>query len=189
MAYWESISSGLGIAGRRRASISRRELRGRALAGTLPERSTPSKTLKRMRLAARSAAFGRELEMPREAGLLRGETVEVDLTTRETNAAGRALARRDGEARCAAALKQPARAPGIDTLARAALAKPARERPGKETNKDWVQPPIGAGRSRRQPASRAAVASQASRGWRSRGIRIAAVRARPPDHAPGEPTP
>ena len=84
--------------------------------------------------------FSRVLELPRGSGPLGGETLGVDSTTLEANAAMRSVARRDDGTGYEEWLEEMARAPGIETPAREDLKKLDRKRPKKGSNKDWAHP-------------------------------------------------
>ncbi len=140
VGYLEGIGSERGIAWRCRDSISLREFLGYGLARTPPEHSTLSKTRKRLSLEVHGAVFGWVLERLRGSGLLKGDTVGVDSTTLEANAAMRAIVRRDDGTEYDAWLEQLAKASGIETPTRQDLAKLDRKRAKKGSNTDWKHP-------------------------------------------------
>ena len=102
---------------------------GYGLAENPPEHSTLSKTRKRLSVDAHAAVFGFVLERLRVSGLLRGNTLGVDATTLEANAAMRTIVRRADGTDYEAWLAQLARASGIETPTREDLAKLDRKRP------------------------------------------------------------
>ena len=81
------------------------------------------------------------LERLSGAGLVRGQTVGVDATTLEANAAMRSIERRDTGASYEAFVQRLAEASGIETPTRAALARFDRSRKGRKTsNTAWQSP-------------------------------------------------
>jgi transposase len=75
-----------------------------------------------------------------EEGLLEGQTVSVDATTLEANAALRNIVRRDTGQRYEEYLKQLAEAAGIENPTREQLARFDRKRKKKASNRDWTHP-------------------------------------------------
>ena len=140
VGYLEGIGSERGIAWRCADSFSLREFLGYGLAENPPEHSTLSKTRKRLSVDAHAAVFGFVLERLRVSGLLRGNTLGVDATTLEANAAMRTIVRRADGTDYEEWLAQLARASGIETPTREDLAKLDRKRPKKGSNQDWVHP-------------------------------------------------
>ena len=140
VGYLEGIGSERGIAWRCADSFSLREFLGYGLAENPPEHSTLSKTRKRLSVEAHAAVFGFVLERLRVSGLLRGNTLGVDATTLEANAAMRTIVRRADGTDYEEWLAQLARASGIETPTREDLAKLDRKRPKKGSNRDWVHP-------------------------------------------------
>jgi transposase len=76
----------------------------------------------------------------KDAGLVKGETVGVDATTLEANAAMRSIVRRDTGEAYAAFLEQLAKESGIETPTREDLARFDRTRKNKASNDDWENP-------------------------------------------------
>jgi transposase len=74
------------------------------------------------------------------AGLVKGKTIGVDATTLEANAALRSIVRRDTGESYQDFLTTLAKASGIKTPTRAALARLDRKRKKKGSNKDWTHP-------------------------------------------------
>lgn len=79
-------------------------------------------------------------QLLKESGLLSGQTLGVDATTLEANAAMRSIVRRESGMAYTAWLEQLARSSGIETPTRADLAKLDRNRARRGSNKDWVHP-------------------------------------------------
>ena len=80
------------------------------------------------------------LGMLAEEGLLKGNTVAIDGTTLEANAALRSIVRRDNGAGLRDFLKGLAKESGIETPTREQLAKLDRKRKKKGNNDDWKNP-------------------------------------------------
>lgn len=79
--------------------------------------------------------------MSPKKGLLRGQTLGIDATTLEANAAMRSIVRRDTGESYEDFLKRLAQASGIETPRRADLARFDRRRKNKKTsNDDWQNP-------------------------------------------------
>jgi len=75
-----------------------------------------------------------------EHGLLRGQTIGIDATTLEANAALRSIVRRDSGEQYEEFLRRLAEESGIHTPTRAELAKLDRKRAKKGSNEDWTHP-------------------------------------------------
>jgi hypothetical protein len=80
------------------------------------------------------------LKVLAEEGLLKGNTVAIDGTTLEANAALRSIVRRDTGEAYDDFLKRLAKESGIETPTREQLAKLDRKRPKKGSNDDWENP-------------------------------------------------
>jgi transposase len=75
-----------------------------------------------------------------DAGLVKGQTIGIDATTLEANAALRSIVRRDTGDTYQDFLTQLAQSSGIDTPTREDLARLDRKRTKKGSNEDWVNP-------------------------------------------------
>lgn len=84
--------------------------------------------------------FAWVLRVLAEQGLLKGETLGIDATTLEANAALRSIVRRDTGEGYQEFLKRLAKESGIETPRREQLAKLDRKRPRKGSNEDWEHP-------------------------------------------------
>ena len=140
VGYLEGLGSERGIAWRCADSISLRAFLGCGLTKNPPDHSSVSRTRRRLSVETHGAVFAWVLERLRESGLLGGETLGVDSTTLEANAALRSIVRRDDGSGYEEWLTEVASASGIDTPTRAQLAQLDRDRPKKGSNKDWVHP-------------------------------------------------
>ena len=75
-----------------------------------------------------------------QTGLLSGKTIAIDATTLEANAAMRSIVRRDTGETYQEFLKRLAKASGIRTPSRQALARLDRRRKKKGSNEEWKSP-------------------------------------------------
>ncbi len=88
-----------------------------------PDHSTLSRTRRLIDVETHVAVFTWVLERLSAAGLVRGETVGVDATTLEANAAMRSIEWRDTGESYEAFVQRLAEASGIETPTRAELAR------------------------------------------------------------------
>jgi hypothetical protein len=105
-----------------------------------PDHTTVSRTRRLIDLETHQAVFTWILQRVAEAGLVQGQTIGIDATTLEANAALRSIVRRDTGERYEDSLTRLAQASGIATPARADLARLDRARPHKGRNDDWQHP-------------------------------------------------
>jgi transposase len=140
LGYFEEIDSERGIAWRAADSLSVREFLGLELGEAPPDHSTISRTRRLIDVETHRAVFSRILNRLAEAGLVKGETLGVDATTLEANAALRSIVRRDTGEGYEAFLTRLAKASGISTPTREDLARLDRKRPKKGSNDDWTHP-------------------------------------------------
>jgi transposase len=138
LGYFEEIESERGIAWRAADSLSVRAFLGLELEEAPPDHSTISRTRRLIDLETHRAVFTWILERLSQAGLVNGETVGVDATTLEANAALRSIVRRDTGETYEAFLMWLAQASGIATPTREDLARLDRKRPNKGSNDDWT---------------------------------------------------
>jgi transposase len=140
IGYFEGIDSERGIAWRVADSIGLREFLGYSLADPTPDHSTVSRNRRLIDLQTHQEVFTWVLQVLAKGGLLRGETLGVDATTLEANAALRSIVRRDTGESYQEFLTRLAQASGIETPTRAELSRLDRERPKKGSNDDWQHP-------------------------------------------------
>ena len=140
LGYFEGIDSERGIAWRAADSLSVREFVGLELGEAPPDHSTISRTRRLIDVETHRAVFSWILERLAAAGLVKGETLGVDATTLEANAALRSIVRRDTGEGYEAFLTRLAKASGIATPTREDLARLDRKRPKKGSNDDWTHP-------------------------------------------------
>jgi transposase len=140
IGYFEGIDSERGIDWRCADSLALREFLGYKLDQTTPDHSSLSIIRTRLDLETHQEIFQWVLTLLAEKGLLQGQTIGVDATTLEANAALRSIVRRDTGQRYEDFLKGLAKASGIETPTREDLARLDRKRPNKGSNDDWVNP-------------------------------------------------
>jgi len=97
VGYFEGIDSERGIAWRAADSLGIRHFLGIGLDERSPDHSTISRTRRLIALETHEQVFGFVLRMIAARGLMKGQTVGVDATTLEANAAMRSIVRRDSD--------------------------------------------------------------------------------------------
>ncbi len=140
VGYFEGIDSERGIAWRTADSLALRSFLGFELAQSTPDHSTISRTRRLIDVETHRKVFLWVLGMLAEEGLMKGNTVSVDGTTLEANAALRSIVRRDSGQGYDDFLKDLAKESGIETPTREQLAKLDRKRKKKGSNDDWKNP-------------------------------------------------
>src|SRR5450755_3852536 len=140
VGYFEGIDSERGIAWRTADSLALRSFLGFELSQSTPDHSTISRTRRLIDVETHRRVFLWVLGMLAEEGLLKGNTVAIDGTTLEANAALRSIVRRDTGEAYDDFLKGLAKESGIATPTREDLARLDRRRKNKASNKDWVNP-------------------------------------------------
>jgi transposase len=140
IGYCEGISSERGIAWRLADSLSLREFLGFNLSDQTPDHSTLSRTRRLLPVETHRAVFRWFVWVLGTKGVLNGQTVGIDATTLEANAAMRSIVRRDSGAKYVEYLKGLAAAAGIENPTPEQLARLDRKRKKKTSNKDWKSP-------------------------------------------------
>lgn len=140
IGYFEGIDSERGIAWRVADSLAVRSFVGLGVDEAAPDHSTVSRTRRLIDVDTHRAVFTWVQERLVTAGLLKGQTVAIDATTLEANAAMRSIVRRDTGESYQAFLTRLAAASGVKTPTRAALARLDRRRKKRTSNKDWENP-------------------------------------------------
>jgi transposase len=140
LGYMEGLDSERGIAWRVADSLSLRDFLGFGLAEQTPDHSTVSRTRRLYSLETHKAVFRWMAETLGAKGLMDGQTVAIDATTLEANAAMRSIRRRDDGRKYDEYLKDLAQAEGIESPTREQLARWDRKRKKKASNKDWMSP-------------------------------------------------
>src|SRR5215831_17072610 len=140
VGYFEGIDSERGIAWRAADSLALRSFLGYGWSDTTPDHSTISRTRRLIDVETHRTVFSWVLNVLAEEGLLKGNTVAIDGTTLEANAALRSIVRRDTGEAYQDFLKRLAKESGIETPTREQLAKLDRKRPKKGSNEEWQHP-------------------------------------------------
>jgi len=140
VGYFEGLSSERGIDWRCADSLTLREFLGYSLKKQTPDHSTISRTRARIDVETHKEVFTWVLKVLAQEGLLRGETIGIDATTLEANAAMRTIVRRDTGEGYQEFLIGLAKASGIPTPTREELARLDKDRPGKASNDQWKHP-------------------------------------------------
>src|SRR6266480_1261432 len=140
LGYFEGLDSERGIAWRAADSLAVRSFVGLGLDAAAPDHSTISRTRRLIAVETHRAVFTWVQERLVAAGLLKGQTVAIDATTLEANAAMRSIVRRDTGESYQEFLTRLAAASGIKTPTREALARLDRRRKKRTSNKDWENP-------------------------------------------------
>ena len=140
VGYFEGIDSERGIAWRASDSLSIRSFVRIALDESIPDHSTISRTRRLIDVETHRAVFQWVLRILAERNLLKGNTIGVDATTLEANAALRSIVRRDTGEQYNEFLTRLAQESGIETPTRDELAKLDRKRKKKGSNEEWRHP-------------------------------------------------
>lgn len=140
IGYFEGLDSERAIAWRVADSLSLRKFIGYGLDEKTPDHSTISRTRRLYWVSTHRAVFRWVLKILVEEKLLVGQTISVDATTLEANAALRSIVRRDTGQKYDDYVKDLARAAGLEVPTREQLARFDRKRKKKASNQDWVNP-------------------------------------------------
>jgi transposase len=140
LGYFEGIDSERGIAWRAADSLSLRDFLGFGLTESTPDHSTMSRTRRLMPVETHKAVFRWFVKVLGEEGLINGQTVAIDATMLEANAAMRSIQRRDDGRGYEEYLKDLAKAEGIEEPTREQAARMDRKRKKKASNKEWKSP-------------------------------------------------
>jgi transposase len=140
IGYFEGLDSERGIAWRSADSLSLRKFLGYALDEQTPDHSTISRTRRLYWLETHKAVFRWVVRLLVQEGLLSGQTVSIDATTLEANAALKSIVRRDNGQSYEEYLQGLARAAGIENPTREQLARLDRKRKKKGSNQEWKSP-------------------------------------------------
>src|SRR5437762_12877208 len=140
IGYFEGIGAERGIAWRLADSLALRRFVGIALDEYTPDHSTSSRTRRLIDLDTHREVFSWVLGVLTDRGVLQGQRIAIDATTLEANAAMRSIVRRDTGASYEEFLRGLAKASGIATPTREDLARLARKRKKRTSNKEWKSP-------------------------------------------------
>lgn len=140
IGYFEGLDSERGIAWRVADSLSLRGFLGYALDEQTPDHSTISRTRRLYWVETHKAIFRWVVQILTRAGLISGQTISIDATTLEANAALKNIVRREDNQTYSDYLKGLARAAGIETPTREQLERLDRKRKKKGSNEEWMSP-------------------------------------------------
>ena len=140
LGYFEGLDAERAIAWRAADSLSIRDFLGLELHEPTPDHSTISRTRRLIDVETHRAVFTWVLQRLADAGLVKGQTVGIDATTLEANAALRSVVRRDTGEGYQDFLTKLAQTSGIETPTRADLTRIDRHRKKKGSNDDWTHP-------------------------------------------------
>ena len=140
IGYFEGIDSERGIDWRCSDSLTLRQFLGYSLTDATPDHSTLCTIRQRIDLETHRAVFAWVLALVADSGLLKSQTLGIDATTLEANAAMRSIVRNDTGEGYEQFLTGLAQASGITTPTREDLAKLDKSRKNKASNDDWHNP-------------------------------------------------
>ena len=141
VGYFEGIDSERGIAWRCADSLAIREFLGYQLTEKTPDHSTVSGTRRRLPVEWHQEVFALVSSILVERGLIKGNTIAMDASTMEANAAMRSIVRRDTKEPYGDFVKGLAEDSGVETPTAAELKQFDRTRKKKTaSNKDWESP-------------------------------------------------
>jgi transposase len=140
VGFFEGIDSERGIAWRVADSLSLRDFLGFSVTEETPDHSTVSRTRRLIPVETHRAVFRWFVKVLGKEGLMDGQTIAIDATTLEANAALRSIRRRDDGRKYEEYLRDLAKADGIENPTREQLARLDRKRKKKGSNKEWMSP-------------------------------------------------
>ena len=140
IGYFEGLDSERGIAWRVADSLSLRRFLGFALDEQTPDHSTISRTRRLFWLETHQAVFKWVIGILTGEGLIQGQTIAIDATTLEANAAMKSIVRRDNGQSYNDYLIGLAQAAGIGNPTREQLVRMDRKRKKKGSNDEWRSP-------------------------------------------------
>lgn len=140
VGYFEGIDSERGIAWRADDSLSLRRFLAVGLDEAAPDHSTISRTRRLIALETHQRVFSWVLQLVAKEGLLKGNTIGIDATSLEANAALRSIVRRQSGETYEEFLKELAKEAGIETPTREQLAQMDRKRKKRMPNEEWMNP-------------------------------------------------
>jgi transposase len=141
LGYFEKLDSEREIAWRCADSLALRAFLGYRVDAGTPDHSSLSRTRNRIDLETHQAVFDWVLKRLTEHGLLQGQTLGIDASTQEADAALKSIVRRGTGQSYREFLTDLAKASGIETPTAEELAKFDRQRKDKSAgNDDWFNP-------------------------------------------------
>src|ERR1700693_3888098 len=161
VGFFEGIDSERGIAWRVADSLSLREFLGFSVTEQTPDHSTISRTRRLLPVETHKAVFRWFVQVLGEEGLIEGQTIAIDATTLEANAAMRSIHRRDDGRGYDEYLKDLAKAEGLENKTREQLARLDRKRKKKGSNREWKRPAAADGRIAKMKDGRTHLAHKA----------------------------
>jgi len=186
VGYFEGIDGERGIAWRANDSLALRRFLGVGLEEAPPDHSTISRTRRLIDLETHREVFAWVLRVLAERGLLKGETLGIDATTLEANAALRSIVRRDTGEGYQEFLKRLAKESGIETPTREQLARLDRKRRRKGSNEDWKHPHDADARIAKMKDGRTHLAHKVEHGVDLESGALVAVTVQPADQGDTE---
>ena len=136
LGHSEGLDSEEAMGWRAAESLRPRQFRDIALHEASPDHSTLSRTRRRIDVETHEGVFRWVLQRVADVGLLKGQTVGIEATTLEANAAPPSIVRRDTGEGYDAFLRGLAAASGIPTPTRGELARLDGKRRKKGSNDD-----------------------------------------------------
>src|SRR3972149_1183068 len=140
IGYFEGFDSERGIAWRVADSLALRRFLGYGLTDPTADHSTISRNRRLIDGETHQEVFNWVLQVLAKGKLLEGQTLGIDATTLEANAALRSIVRRDTKESYAEFLTQLAKARGIETPTREDLVRLDKNRKNKGSNEEWEHP-------------------------------------------------
>ena len=141
VGYFEGIDSQRGIAWRCSDSRSLQQFLGLGLTDRTPDHSSLTRVRKRLPVEVHQEAFALVVRIAKEKGLIKCNSLGVDTTTLEANAAMKTIVRRDTGEDWKGYVRRLAEAEGIEDPSDDDLRRFDRERTGKKvSNDDWQSP-------------------------------------------------
>jgi len=140
LGFFEGIDSERGIAWRAADSLSLREFLHYGIDEATPDHVTISRTRRLIDEETHQRVFRWVLEQLARKGLIQGQTIGVDSTTLEANAAMKSIVRRDTQESYPGYLKRLAEAEGVLAGDAAALRRMDRKRSKRMSNREWMNP-------------------------------------------------
>ncbi len=138
--FFEGIRSERQLMASVALNLAHRWYLGYALDEELPDHSSLTRIRQRLPLEVHEQMFALVLAIARKHKLLRGQTLLIDATTLEANAAMRSIVRRDTGESYMEYLRKLAAEAGIDPSDDNAVRRLDRKRKKKASNEEWVNP-------------------------------------------------
>jgi len=140
IGYFEGLDSERGIAWRVADSLALRRFLGYGLTDQTADHSTISRNRRLIDVETHQEVFNWVLQVLAKGKLLEGQTLGIDATTLEANAALRSIVRRDTKESYTEFLTRLAKASGMETPTREDLVRIDKNRKNKGSNEEWEHP-------------------------------------------------